>query len=169
MKSKTPLVASALLLAALALATPALLHAAPRAAVPEESASPQGAPPQPAPPGDEITLEKIMADPDWIGNAPEDPFWSADSRSAYYERKRQGEKRKDLWRVDVAGRAANTAPEKLDDRAKATAETGQAAYSQDRRLKVYVREGDLYLRDAASGKLRQLTRTTEQERAPRFL
>src|ERR1044071_9508095 len=69
----------------------------------------------PAPPAtDEITLEKIMADPDWIGNAPEDPFWSADGRAVYYERKRQGQERKDLWRVDLAA----AAPQKLDDREK---------------------------------------------------
>lgn len=114
---------------------------------------------------DEITLEKIMADPDWIGNAPESPFWSADGRSVYYERKRAGTKRSDLWRVDLGGKAE---PRKLDAREKAAAETGDGSYSQDRRLKVYVREGDLYLREA-DGRLRQLTRTAAEESAPRFL
>ena len=30
-----------------------------------------------------------MADPDWIGNPPEDPYWSDDGRSIYYERQRE--------------------------------------------------------------------------------
>ena len=43
-------------------------------------------PPAPAPPpADEITLEKIMADPEWIGNAPLMSYW-ADEGSRRQER-----------------------------------------------------------------------------------
>ena len=63
-----------------------------------------------APEASPLTLEQIMADPDWIGNPPEDPYWSDDGRSVYYEREREGigKQRKDLYRVDLgdAGRPA---------------------------------------------------------------
>src|SRR5512135_2363916 len=39
-------------------------------------------------PKDEITLERIMADPDWIGNSPEDPYWSDDGSAVYFFKKR---------------------------------------------------------------------------------
>ena len=49
------------------------------------------------PPADEITLEKIMADPEWIGNAPLMPYWAKSRRSpaamGYPYRKRGGERR----------------------------------------------------------------------------
>src|SRR5262245_11132972 len=39
---------------------------------------------------DEITLELIMSDQDWMGNSPESPYWADDGRSIYYVQKRQG-------------------------------------------------------------------------------
>jgi len=35
-----------------------------------------------------LSLEKIMADPDWIGPAVRDAYWSADGRTVYYSLKR---------------------------------------------------------------------------------
>src|SRR5277367_93977 len=37
-----------------------------------------------------LTLEKIMADPDWIGAMVKKPFWAADGRAVYYSAKRSG-------------------------------------------------------------------------------
>ncbi len=44
-----------------------------------------------------ITLEKIMADPDWIGRQPEQPFWGVDSQSVLYRQKQKGNNLRDLW------------------------------------------------------------------------
>ncbi|HCM77942.1 MAG TPA: hypothetical protein DIS90_16280, partial [Cytophagales bacterium] len=32
----------------------------------------------------ELTVEKIMRDPKWIGVAPSDVFWSEDSKTIYF-------------------------------------------------------------------------------------
>ena len=53
----------------------------------------------------DLTLEQIMADPDWLGNPPEDAFWGADNQTAYFEQKRQGSSLKDLYSVDTRGGA----------------------------------------------------------------
>src|SRR5689334_921924 len=37
-----------------------------------------------------LTLEQIMADPDWIGTPPENPYWADDGSAVYFERKRTG-------------------------------------------------------------------------------
>src|SRR5256885_11801542 len=67
-----------------------------------------------------VTLEQIMADPDWLGNPPEHPYWSADGRTVYYEQKRAGSELRDLVRLDVAsGASRGVAP--------AARGTGQAA------------------------------------------
>src|SRR5277367_3209866 len=51
-----------------------------------------------------ITLERIMADPDWIGASVKDVYWSADGRAIYYSAKRNGSPIVDLHRVDIADR-----------------------------------------------------------------
>ena len=37
-----------------------------------------------------LDLETIMANPDWIGQAVESPYWSVDGRALYYTMKRDG-------------------------------------------------------------------------------
>jgi len=47
-----------------------------------------------------LTLEQIMADTDWLGNAPGNSFWGADNKTVYYQQKRQGFSLRDLFAVD---------------------------------------------------------------------
>jgi dipeptidyl aminopeptidase/acylaminoacyl peptidase len=112
-----------------------------------------------------VTLEQIMAAPDWIGNPPENAYWSADGRAVYYERKRPSEELRDLVRLDLATGAARVVP----PAEKGTADAPGGDWSLDRRRKVYARYGDIYLKDAATGAVRQLTRTAEAETEPRFM
>ncbi|HEV2855146.1 MAG TPA: prolyl oligopeptidase family serine peptidase [Thermoanaerobaculia bacterium] len=115
----------------------------------------------------ELTLEQIMADPDWIGNPPENPYWSDDGRSVYYERERDGVGRnpRDLYRLDLAtGKTTKIEPA---DRGKADAPGGD--WSPDFKKKVWAREGDVFVKDLATGAVRQITRTAEEETAPFFL
>ena len=51
-------------------------------------------------PAQDLTLEQIMANPDWLGNQPENAFWGADNHTVFFEQKRQGSKLKDLYAVD---------------------------------------------------------------------
>lgn len=114
-----------------------------------------------------LTLEQIMADPDWIGNPPEDPYWSDDGRSIYYLRERDGvgnNNPKDLFRVDLAtGKAARVEPA---ERGKADA---PGRRSLDRKKKVWAREGDVFVKDLTTGAVRQITRTPAEESDPFFL
>ncbi len=113
-----------------------------------------------------LTLEQIMADPDWIGNPPEDPYWSDDGHSIYYERERDGVGRnpKDLFKVDLAtGKAVRIEPA---DRGKADA---PGVRSLDRKKKVWARQGDVFVKDLTTGSVRQITRTAAEEADPFFL
>jgi dipeptidyl aminopeptidase/acylaminoacyl peptidase len=113
----------------------------------------------------EVTLERIMAHPDWIGNPPVEPYWADDGGSVYYERKRQGEERRDLFRVDLATGESTIVED--EDLGAVDARGGEV--SRDRRWKVYEREGDIYLKRLETGELRQITRTAAREEDPRFL
>ncbi len=112
-----------------------------------------------------LTLEQIMAHPDWIGNAPERPYWSDDGRSIYYSVKRAGSDARDLTHLDLDGGPPRVVP----DSEKGLADVDGGAWSADYSRKVYTRAGDLFLKEIASGKVLQLTRTSEAEFDPRFM
>jgi dipeptidyl aminopeptidase/acylaminoacyl peptidase len=116
--------------------------------------------------GPALTLEQIMADPDWIGNPPEEPYWSDDGRAVYYVRERDGvgSNPRDLYRLDLAtGKTARIEPA---ERGKADA---PGRRSLDRKKKVYARQGDVFVKDLATGAVRQITRTAAEESDPFFL
>ena len=100
-----------------------------------------------------ITLEQIMADPDWIGPPVEDAYWSVDGRSIYFKLKRNGSSIRDLYRVD----AANGTPAKLSDAELAIAD-GPAVFDHARDRAAFLRHGDVFVREVASGATRQVTR-----------
>ena len=105
----------------------------------------------PAPETSELTLEQIMADPDWIGNPPEDPYWSDDGRSIYYEREREGigEQKKDLYRVDSReGRPARRSASSPPNASRADA---PGERNRQRTRKVYVVAGDIFVKDLKTG------------------
>ena len=108
-----------------------------------------------------------MADPDWIGNPPEDPYWSDDGRSVYYEREREGsgKQRKDLYRIDLAtGKTALVEPAAARQGGRA----GGSATGSGRARSTLV-NGDVFVKDLKTGAVRQVTRTDEAESDPHFL
>ncbi len=110
-----------------------------------------------------LAIETIMAR-DWIGTPPESPYWSDDGRSIFYRQRRAGSQIVDLVRVDLASGRAAVVP--ADELGKADAPGG--SWSRDRKLKAFVRDGDLFVREAGRA-LRQLTRTGEVESSPLVL
>lgn len=117
-----------------------------------------------APPASQgITLEKIMADPDWIGPAVKDAYWSADGRTVYYSVKRSGSPIVDLHRVD----AASHQDQVVEPNAMADADAAPV-FDRSLRLAAFARNGDIFVRNLADGRLRQITRSPQKAAAPRF-
>ncbi len=112
-----------------------------------------------------LSLEQIMADPDWIGNPPENPYWAGDGRAVYFERKRQGSPLRDLYRLRLDAREPRLVP----DAERGAAGAPGGAISRDRRWMTYARDGDVFLENVATGAVRQLTRTAEVKTDPRFM
>ncbi|HXD37200.1 MAG TPA: prolyl oligopeptidase family serine peptidase [Rhodanobacter sp.] len=110
-----------------------------------------------------LDLETVMADPDWIGQPVENPYWSVDGRQLYYQLKRDGSSVRDLYRVDpVNGRSV-----KLDPAAMAQAE-GPAVFDRAHRHAAFTLHGDVFVVDLASGQRRQITQTSQRESSPQF-
>ena len=81
----------------------------------------------------------------------------------YYSIKRAGSPIVDLHRIELAG-----GKDQLID-AKAMAEAdGPAVFDRTGKRAAFVRNGDIFVRDLASGRLTQITRTSQSETAPQF-
>jgi len=110
-----------------------------------------------------LTLEQIMADPDWIGPPVKDAYWSADGRAVYYSAKRSGSPIVDLHRV---------VPGTGEDQTLAAADMsdadGPAVYDSAGKRAAFARNGDIFVREVGSGRLTQITRTPQKEAAPQF-
>jgi dipeptidyl aminopeptidase/acylaminoacyl peptidase len=118
----------------------------------------------PARAAEPLTLERIMADPDWIGPPVERPFWSLDGRAVVYSLKRAGSPVHDLWRAAADGGA----PRRVPAAELATLDARDPVFSRDRSRAAFVRNGDVFVRELKSGKLIQVTRTPALESSPQF-
>lgn len=117
-----------------------------------------------AQPAEALTMDRIMADPDWIGPAVDQVWWSWDGKTAIYSRKREGATVRDLWTVPVAGGA----PVRTGDAARAALDAARPVFDTTRTRMAFVRNGDVFIRDLRSGALTQLTRTEAQESRPQW-
>src|SRR5215831_18895544 len=93
----------------------------------------------PARAAEPLTLERIMADPDWIGPPVERPFWSLDGATIFYSLKRAGSPVNDLWRVAAAGGA----PHRVQPAEMQAIDATQPVFDRERRRAAFVRNGDV--------------------------
>jgi dipeptidyl aminopeptidase/acylaminoacyl peptidase len=121
-----------------------------------------------------LSLEQIMADPDWIAGqieVPESsegnsvaPYFSVDGQSVYYRIKRSGSPLHDLHRINLGDGKDSV----VDAAAMGTADGGHTIYDQTQTHAAFVRNGDIFLRELSSGRLTQVTRTQEGESSLQF-
>jgi len=110
------------------------------------------------------SLEQVMSDPDWIGNAPEQAYWSDDGETVYYSQKRQGEDLRDHYSLSLASGNVHQL-----DRSELPSDSGHnKTYSPDRRWVAWTHHGDVMAKQLASGKVLPVTRTPEEESQPVF-
>lgn len=98
----------------------------------------------------ELTVEKIMQDPDtWIGSLPDNITWSDDSKTVYFNWK-QG---KDLYKIDVK----DLNPQKISIKDQKSVPQRNNFYSKDGKRKVYVKSGDIFVYNIAKNETQQIT------------
>ena len=107
-----------------------------------------------AQPAQALTLDQIMADPDWIGPPVERAWWSWDGSHAYYSAKREGSQIRDTFTVDIGGGQAQL----VDGAERAEIDGLVPVYDATRSRAAFIRNGDVFIRDLRSGALDQLTR-----------
>ena len=111
-----------------------------------------------------LTIEQAMADPDWIGPAVDQAWWGWNGHQVEYLLKRNGNQIRDTFRQSLDGQPA-TQVEAAD---RATLDAAEPVYDAQRQRMLFVRNGDVFMRDLRSGALTQLTRSNESEDQPQF-
>ncbi|KAA3614444.1 MAG: S9 family peptidase [Planctomycetota bacterium] len=111
-----------------------------------------------------ISLETIMADPDWIGRAPQNPHWSLDDQKIFFYRKRPGSPIQDLYWIPAGGGEA----EAVADEAYPTATLRTTTSPPWSSPALLSGGGDLFLY-TETGETLALTQTEAAESRPLWL
>lgn len=113
----------------------------------------------------QLTIEKIMRDPKWIGSSPSSVSWTSDGRIQF------------SWNPNKAtddsfyvySFAGNT-PMKLPyNEALRNMALMNAVYNSRYTQRVYTYKGDLFWVDVKTGQTKQITQTEEIESSPKFI
>ncbi|MCX2452908.1 prolyl oligopeptidase family serine peptidase [Pedobacter sp. PLR] len=111
-----------------------------------------------------LSVEKIMRDQKWIGVAPTNFRWSADSKVVFFDWNPENKEKSEGFQVQ----AASLKREKSEEKAKIAAIGTNYIYSDDRTMGIVEKAGDLYLYHPKKRTEQRLTRTIEREVNPRF-
>lgn len=119
-----------------------------------------------ADPSIKLTLEQIMADPDWLGRQPEQAFWSADSKTVFYQRKQQGNENRDWFErpLEATDNGQLVALNQVH-----TMGAANAVFNQDKTIQAYTFADNLFVRNLVSGEISQLTQDSAKQSSPQFL
>jgi len=111
----------------------------------------------------ELTVEKIMRDPKWIGTAPSNIRWSHDSKTIYFNWNPEKAPGDSLYKITVQNRV----PQKVS-KAERLGNPASGTYTKTFTKMVYEKNGDIFLLDIPSNKTSQITNTTGRESNPYF-
>jgi len=111
-------------------------------------------------------LRQIMADPTWIGAPVEQAWWQLDGQSIVYRTPlgRDADRDFAFHRLNLA----DGADQMLEPAAQADLDGPSPVFDESGRRALFVRSGNLFLRDRDQGSLRQLTQGPQADELPMF-
>ncbi len=113
-----------------------------------------------------ITLEKIMADPDWFGRAPESWYWGDDSNTIFYEQKQLGTPLRDLY-INVLNSDGNSQKVNLSEHHLVS--DNNAKLNNASSDEIYTFMGNVFVKNLADKSVQQITFTSANETDAMFL
>jgi dipeptidyl aminopeptidase/acylaminoacyl peptidase len=111
----------------------------------------------------ELTVEKIMRNPLWMGTSPSDIRWSVDSKTLYFNWNPDKNPADSLYKITTL----QPLPQKVA-KAERLALPEQGTYNQAYTRMVYEKDGDIFLLDIPTGKTTRVTATVQHESNPYF-
>jgi len=111
-----------------------------------------------------LTVEKIMRDPKWMGVAPNNLYWSEDSKQVYFNWNPENNASDSLYVISLT----NKTPQKVIGSVRRSLPASNGSYNKTRTKKLYEKNGDLFMLDLPSGKINQITNTIDNESTATF-
>src|SRR6185369_10833262 len=115
----------------------------------------------------ELTIDNIMRGSGLVGNEPRAVHWSPDSQKIYFQWKQANEPREKDFDTYVVNRDGSALRKLSEDELK-NAPPLFGETSKDKKLTLFVDNGDLFLYDNVANTRRQITATTEAETNAHF-
>lgn len=112
----------------------------------------------------ELTVDKIMRDPLWIGTAPGNPQWSLDGKTLYFSWNPEKAKADSLYKITLTNRT----PQKVSKQERLSLPGSNGVYNKIYTSYLFEKNGDIFLHDIATAKSKQITNTTSRESNPAF-
>lgn len=112
-----------------------------------------------------LTVEKIMRDPKWMGVAPSNYRWSADSKKVYFNWNPENKEKDVLYSVGLNG----LKPQKEEEKALEKAIGSTLIYNGTSTSALFEKGGDVYLFNPKTKAEQRLTNTVDRESAAKFL
>ena len=112
----------------------------------------------------QLTVEKIMRDPKWIGTSPSTLSWSPESKTLFFNWNPENYVSDSLYSITVQ----NLTPRKISPTERKNLPGQIIRYNKTYTKVTYEKNGDIYLYDINSKTTRQITSTVEREIAPYF-
>ncbi len=101
------------------------------------------------------TLELIMSNSDWMGNAPENAYFSDDGSALYYQKKQQGNRLNNWFKYDL--KTAQTL--KLTPQQAHIRDSFEGVVSKNKKYKIFLRDDDVFVKDINNNQIKSITKT----------
>lgn len=112
----------------------------------------------------ELTVEKIMRDPKWIGSSPSGVSWSPDSKTVYFFWNPDKALADSLYKITLQNRI----PQKVSKTERLAMPPSNGVYNRSFTKMIFEKNGDLFLYDIPGAKLTQITNTVSRESGATF-
>ena len=114
---------------------------------------------------EQLTLNQIMADPDWMGIFAKGAYWADNSQAIYFARQPSAAPIASYYRQGINdANAVELGLEQLH-----TADQKLGVLNQDKTKKVYIYQGNVFVKSLSNGQITQLTRQNTAVNGVRFL
>lgn len=113
----------------------------------------------------QITLEKIMSDPSWIANSPQNAKWLASSKEVIFKQQQESTSIDSVQLTNVLNGKTNS----VDVESLHQYEQTELTFNGSKSKAAYVFQGDIYLYDVTKDAYQQITKTSASENSPQFL
>ena len=114
----------------------------------------------------ELTVEKIMQDPAWMGTFPSNIRWSEDSKTIFFNYNLQQDPSDSLYKISLNNQSKI---EKVPFKEQIDQVSRAGDYNRDRSQKVFIKDGALMLYTAKNNSTRHLVELGDRISNPKFL